>query len=89
MPDSDCAQTAASSDRVVSELIEHPTGGAGDLGDGGVEGGGVAARRGAVAADLAHELQGGGLDLGVVDGAIGVAQGLDAAAHGGPPNLRA
>ncbi|HYN89360.1 MAG TPA: hypothetical protein VER55_12555 [Ardenticatenaceae bacterium] len=45
----------------------------GDLGDGGVEGGLVGARGPAVAADLADELQGGGLDLGLSGWLVGAA----------------
>ena len=55
----------------------------GDLGDGGLEGLGVARGGLAEAADLAHVLARGGLDLAGRRGVVLVAEGSDASAHGG------
>ena len=68
--------------------VEQPVGRLGDVGDGLLEGLLVALGRYSVAADLAHELERGGADLGVVGGMVKVAEGADAASHGqtkGPP----
>ena len=53
-----------------------------DLGDGGLEGLGVPRRRRSEAADLAHVLARGGLDLARRRGVVLVAEGADASTHG-------
>src|SRR5690606_28089459 len=74
----------------IADRFEQPPRGCRDLLDRGVEGFLVLLRRYAVAADLAHELQRGSLDLVRRCGLVLPAKGLDASAHASsvPPVVR-
>ena len=64
------------------EMVEQVAGGGGDFGHRGLEGGGVGARRFAVAADLTDVLEGGFVELLIGKGELGSSELFDATAHG-------